>query len=345
MTSSAAHATNDVDELFATAPDVSSTGSPAHAQIEQWLMGLIDSGGLLPDDKLPKEKDLAALLGVSRMTLRQSLGSLETRGVLERIPGRQGGTFIRQPRIECDITGLAGFTEQLRRGHVRASARVVSSDVVPANRAVAKALELAPDTDVYEVVRVRSARREPLALERSYLPVEPFPGLLDKRLSGSLYTRMRRDYGLAPQTRLGVPRTLHRRGAGGEAARRRRRVGAAADRTDGADRVEPAGRVRARPVPPGQDQNFGPDRCRPDRRSPHCDTAVAKRRPPGDRALPAIELVETPVISTSSISGTSAVERPSAVELVETPLISTSSISGAIRPSISGDSTGACGRR
>ena len=120
--------------------------------------------------------------------------------MLERIPGRQGGTFIRQPRIDCDITGLAGFTEQLRRGHVRASARVVSSDVVPASRAVAKALELPVDEEVYEIVRVRSARKRPVVLERSYLPAELFPDLLDKRLSGSLYARMRRDYGLAPQT-------------------------------------------------------------------------------------------------------------------------------------------------
>lgn len=188
------------DDLLASAPDLSSSaGPPAHIRIEQWLMALIDGSTLMAGDKLPKEKDLAASLGVSRMTLRQSLGSLETRGVVERIPGRAGGTFIRQPRIECDITGLAGFTEQLRRGQVKASARIVSSDVVPASRSVAKALELAAESSVYEVVRVRSARGRPVVLERSYLPVDLFPGLLDKRLTGSLYTRMRRDYGLAPQ--------------------------------------------------------------------------------------------------------------------------------------------------
>ncbi len=224
---------------------------------------------LLPDDKLPKEKDLAALLGVSRMTLRQSLGSLETRGVLERIPGRQGGTFIRQPRIDCDITGLAGFTEQLRRGHVRASARVVSSDVVPASRAVAKALELPVDEEVYEIVRVRSARKRPVALERSYLPAELFPELLDKRLSGSLYARMRRDYGLAPQTATEYLEPFIAGPRGGRDAERRRGVGAAADRADGAYDVGAAGRVRPRPLPPRPGPDFGPDRCRPVRRPPH----------------------------------------------------------------------------
>jgi GntR family transcriptional regulator len=139
------------------------------------------------------------------MTLRQALGSLEARGVVERIPGRQGGTFVREPKIESDITGLAGFTEQLRKGHIRASARVVSAGVVPASRLVARALELERAAEVYEIVRVRSARvgssqRRPLALERSYLPVVLFPGLLDHRLTGSLYARLRRVYHEGPQT-------------------------------------------------------------------------------------------------------------------------------------------------
>jgi DNA-binding GntR family transcriptional regulator len=187
------------DRVLATAPNLSA-GLPAHVQIEQWLMTLIDHGELVEGDKLPNEKDLAARLGVSRMTLRQSLGRLDARGVVERIPGRQGGTFIRNPRIECDITALAGFTEQLRRRQLRASARVVSACVVPAPRMTADALELRPHAEVYELVRVRTARRQPLALERSYLPVEPFPDLLSKGLTGSLYARMSREYGLGPQT-------------------------------------------------------------------------------------------------------------------------------------------------
>jgi len=127
-------------------------------------------------------------------------GLTEARRVVERIPGRRGGTFIVEPTIECDITGLAGFTEQLRRGQVRASARVVSARIQAASAKVSKSLEIPRDGDVYEVVRVRRANGQPLALERSYLPAELFPGLLDKRLTGSLYARMARDYDLAPQT-------------------------------------------------------------------------------------------------------------------------------------------------
>jgi GntR family transcriptional regulator len=65
---------------------------------------------------------------------------------------------------------------------------------------VARALELAKEAEVYEVVRVRRARGIPLALERSYLPADAFPGLLERRLTGSLYALLRRGYGEAPQT-------------------------------------------------------------------------------------------------------------------------------------------------
>ena len=169
-----------------------------HASIARWLTDLIGRGDLVPGDRLPREDRFAAALGVSRMTLRQALATLEGKGTLERKCGRAGGTFVREPRIECDLTGMAGFTEQMRRAHVRAGARLVSAAMVPANAKVATALSVQRESPVYEVVRVRTARREPLALERSYFPVGPFPGLLDHGLSGSIYTLLTRTYGQRP---------------------------------------------------------------------------------------------------------------------------------------------------
>lgn len=174
------------------------TDEPSHTRIEHWLMKRIAAGRLLPNDKLPPEGELAAALGVSRMTLRQALGSLETRGLVERRRGRTGGTVVREPRIECDLTGLPGFTEQMRRANIRAGARVVRVRRIPANSAVANSLELGKGKDVFEIIRVRSARRESLALEETLLPCHLFPGLDRRHLTGSIYTIMGRDYDLAP---------------------------------------------------------------------------------------------------------------------------------------------------
>ena len=174
------------------------TGVPLHAQIEHWLTGVIGAGDLVPGDRLPREADLAATLGVSRMTLRQALATLEAGGILERKTGRTGGTFVTEPRIECDLTGLAGFTEQMRRANVRAGARIVSATKVPAPADVARALSITAGKNVYEVIRVRTAHREPLALERAYIPVKPFPRLLEYRLTGSIYDLMSSTYGHTP---------------------------------------------------------------------------------------------------------------------------------------------------
>jgi GntR family transcriptional regulator len=191
----------DAERVLGSMPDLTDpSGQTSHARIEQWLAGAIEDGELQTGAKLPPEEELAAALGVSRMTLRQSLASLESRGLVRRRRGRAGGTFVSRPRIECDLTGLPGFTEQMRRAHVRAGARVVRAVVVRPPRPVAEALELRRGRQVYEIVRVRLANREPLALEETFLPVADFPGLLDRRLTGSLYSLMRRHYDLSPHT-------------------------------------------------------------------------------------------------------------------------------------------------
>lgn len=176
------------------APD----GSPAHATIARWLIELTARGELVPGDRLPREDVFAAHLGISRMTLRQALATLDASGMLERKTGRLGGTVIKEPRIDCDLTSLAGFTEQMRRAHVRAGARVISAETVAATATVARALSIPRRAPVHEIARVRTARREPLALERSYFPCDTFPDLLANRLTGSLYELLARRYGQRP---------------------------------------------------------------------------------------------------------------------------------------------------
>ena len=173
---------------------------PAHLQIEQWLVRAIGRGELAPGDRLPPEQELAAAIGVSRMTLRQALGRLESRDVIVRTPGRRGGTFVAEPKIECDLSGWAGFTDVMRRADVRVGAQVVRAVTEPAPRAVSEALGLGRGDLVHEVVRVRRAGRGPLALERSWFPAALFADLLGRPLGGSLYALLRKEYGQDPRT-------------------------------------------------------------------------------------------------------------------------------------------------
>lgn len=186
------------DPLLAARPDLTEPGDlPAHMRIGYWLERLIVSRKLEPGDRLPSEVDIATALGVSRMTLRQALAGIESKGLLDRRRGRFGGNFVAMPRFEFDHASLPGFTEQMRRMHVEAGAHVIRATTRRPTPEIRQGLGLKYGEQVHEVIRARSANGEPLVLEETYVPAAVFPGLLAHELTGSLYAIMR-EYQAAP---------------------------------------------------------------------------------------------------------------------------------------------------
>ena len=163
-------------------------GTTVHGQIEDWLAEAIGAGRLMPGDRMPTEQNLAAWLGVSRMTLRHALATLARRGLVNRAVGRNGGTFVAQAKLEQDRTTLAGFSEQLRRHGMVAGARVLSAAERPARPGVAAALEIAAGDPVCEIRRVRLGDGHPIAVECSVFPGARFPGLLRAGWTGHCTT-------------------------------------------------------------------------------------------------------------------------------------------------------------
>jgi len=62
-------------------------------EIVEQIRGLISKGDLKPGDRVPSERDMASLLGVSRPSVREAIMVLEAMGLLESRQG--GGTFVR----------------------------------------------------------------------------------------------------------------------------------------------------------------------------------------------------------------------------------------------------------
>ena len=58
------------------------------------IRGLIFSGELAPGDRLPPSRELSEHLGISSLTLRVGLRSLETQGYLVTTRGARGGTRV-----------------------------------------------------------------------------------------------------------------------------------------------------------------------------------------------------------------------------------------------------------
>lgn len=84
---------------------------PIYLVAQRRLRDYIREHDLAPGDRLPSEADLAAELGVSRLTLREATRSLQTLGVIEAQHGN--GLFVSEfsfrPIIEQLPYGLAGL--------------------------------------------------------------------------------------------------------------------------------------------------------------------------------------------------------------------------------------------
>ena len=73
-------------------------GTYLYRQVLDLIVENIDSGTLRPGDRLPSERKLAEQLQVSRTSVREALGRLETIGLLESRHGL--GTFVKDPSRE-----------------------------------------------------------------------------------------------------------------------------------------------------------------------------------------------------------------------------------------------------
>jgi GntR family transcriptional regulator len=171
---------------------------PAAEDVRRRILDEIAGGALLAGERLGAERDMAERYGVSRSTLRAALDALESVGAVRRVPGRSGGTFVAERKVERDLTSLASLPSYLRRQGFESGARVLSTTTAEADAETAEALAIPIGSVVFEIMRIRLADGEPISYERARFPAAQFPGLLDHPLGGSLYALLESVYGVVP---------------------------------------------------------------------------------------------------------------------------------------------------
>jgi GntR family transcriptional regulator len=170
-----------------------SSSLPLHARISQLMVDLIERGDLAVGERLPAERELAELLGVSLAPVRQAILDLVNKGLLMR--GRGRGTFVRGPGLDEKISILHSFTESMRAQHVEVDTRVLGQGRVPVPPEVASALGLRESAAML-LERVAIVGKEPVALLYAYLSLRAYPGLVEAPLANrSLYETLRNQYG------------------------------------------------------------------------------------------------------------------------------------------------------
>ncbi|MBC7685528.1 MAG: GntR family transcriptional regulator [Bdellovibrionales bacterium] len=147
---------------------------PLYQQLQRALREAIDKRLFGPDEALPAERQLAAELSVSRITVRKAIDGLVSEGLLVKRPG--SGNFINT-RIEKNFAKLTSFSEDMRaRGRTPRSVWLKRSEgtVTPEE---ALRLRLSPGAAVYRFHRIRYADEIPMCLEHATVVASCLPGL------------------------------------------------------------------------------------------------------------------------------------------------------------------------
>lgn len=167
--------------------------TPVYKQIQSWIRKRIQTSELRPGDPVASERELARTYGVSLMTARHALASLEREGLVER---RQGaGTFVASPKIH--FNKLMSYSEQMSSRGLPPHSRVLSAKIIEHEAEIAARLRLPPSSKVVKIERVRETNDEPMAFEICYLPANQFADLTRAALGkSSLFAILNQKYGV-----------------------------------------------------------------------------------------------------------------------------------------------------
>jgi GntR family transcriptional regulator len=170
------------------------SSEPSYKRIVRLLDEKIQSGEYPPGHRLPPERELCEIFGVSRITARQALSELAQRKLVVRHQGQ--GTFVSRTSIESSLLGFFSISEALKADGRLVSTRVVSKQLTTPDKTESMSLGCELGESVLRIIRVRFVDGDPYALETSTLLSKRFPGLEHYDFgTRSLYDVLAREYG------------------------------------------------------------------------------------------------------------------------------------------------------
>jgi len=130
---------------------------PLYMQAIDAITEMIDSDELKTGSQLPPEEEFAAQLGISRSTLREALGHLETRGYIAR---RQGvGTFVTTrsaPGFFGGLQRLEPFSKLAAAAGVNHSQVESNVSIVETDQQLAVLLDIKPGRKLVRVQTIEA---------------------------------------------------------------------------------------------------------------------------------------------------------------------------------------------
>ncbi|OKP26569.1 GntR family transcriptional regulator [Serratia fonticola] len=169
--------------------------APRYIQLANSLEIAIKQRVLGVGDFLPPERMLAEALDLSRVTVSKAMRLLEEKALVSRQQGI--GTRVAM-HIGYSLNQDNGFTAQVLRSGSSVSNQWLLRSCIKAPSEVANALELASDSIVVKLRRLRLMDGNPVSLETTYIPTRFLPD--PEELEHSLYA-LWKSRGIVPEGR------------------------------------------------------------------------------------------------------------------------------------------------
>ncbi|MCL2400949.1 MAG: GntR family transcriptional regulator [Defluviitaleaceae bacterium] len=166
---------------------------PAYVQMMNALIKQIQNGTFNQEDQLPSERELCAIYGVSRSTVRQAIQEMENDGYVNTYKGK--GTFVASNRLSQEMSGLYSFTEYMKKSGKTISTKLVNFTKIKCDERISQKMKCDVGVDIIRFTRVRYVDQEPVIIVTTNLLQERFPDFKGELLSAnSLYTMMSDSY-------------------------------------------------------------------------------------------------------------------------------------------------------
>jgi GntR family transcriptional regulator len=146
---------------------------PKYYLVKQKIVEMINNEEIGPDGLVPSERELMGIFGISRITVKKAIDDLVNEGYLYRIQGK--GTFVKNETLDQDLISITSCTEDIVKLGMTPSKRLLTSEVIEADKTMARKLQLGQGDKVFKVKRVYYADNDPVNLTTAYLPCKLFP--------------------------------------------------------------------------------------------------------------------------------------------------------------------------
>ena len=149
-------------------------GKFLYLEAKRKIVEMIQGGDFGSNDKILSERELADILGYSRMTVKKAIGSLVEDGVLYKKRG--AGTFLSNEghsnRFEVGDESPLSLTQGIRIKGMESSSFVESFKLVYDDPEL---MAVFPEYfEFFELIRVREANEDKVSLQIAYFPFRLF---------------------------------------------------------------------------------------------------------------------------------------------------------------------------